>query len=228
MRSASESEYAAVVVRWLEAHGADVYAEVEVPGGIADIVSVRGPELTIVETKTSWSLSLVAQALDRRRHAHRVYIAAPSSKSNHDVRQLCAELGVGMLKVSLGSPGSTWDLPRVDEVVESRRWNRRPVALRGKLRPEHKTAAPAGHAGGGRWTPFRDTCQQIVEIVRAEPGISIKELVDRTRGHYATAASARSAIANWVQVGRIPGVRADHDGRKLRLFLDDNVKRRNW
>ena len=204
-RAPTEAELAAVVVAWFEALGADVYSEVDVGGGIADIVARRGPELTIVETKTSWSLSLITQALDRRRCAHRVYIAAPYTRNQRDVAELCRELGVGLLEVRVGEPDLGIE-PHVLEVVTSRRWNRRPLKLAARLRPEHKTSAPAGHAGGGRWTPFRDTCQQLRRLVEAEPGITLKAAIDRTTHHYSSSASARGAMLRWIEGGKVDGV----------------------
>lgn len=226
----SEASLAAVVVRWLESLGADVYSEVEHKASIADIVAVRGPEVTIIETKTSWSLALVAQAMEWRRHAHRVYMAGPQSKTTWQVRPIAQELGIGMLEVRMGDPESAdrWTQPHVHELVPSRRWNSKPVAMRQKLRPEHKTAAPAGHAGGGRWTPYRDTCAQILAIVTADPGISVRDCIARTKHHYATPASARGAIAKWVLAGRVPGVKLEREGRTPRLMPETSVERRNW
>lgn len=226
----SESSLAAVVVRWLDDMGADVYQEVEHKGSIADIVAVRGPELTVIETKTSWSLALVAQAMEWRRHAHKIYMAGPVSKTTWQVRQIAQDLGLGMLEVIVGDSNSEYRYaqPRVNELVASRRWNSRPLALHSKLRPEHKTAAPAGHAGGGRWTPYRDTCAQILAIVMASPGISVRDCIAKTKHHYATPASARTHIAGWVLAGRVPGVRLERDGRTPRLHPDPSVARRSW
>jgi hypothetical protein len=203
----SEADLAAIVVAWLEALGCDVYQEVACAGGVADIVSKRGPELTIIETKVSWSLALIMQALDRRRSAHRVYIAAPHSRNTRDVRFLCREIGVGLLEVHIGSD-DRYDQPSVDELEPSRRWNRRPVTLASKLRPEHKTHARAG-TNGGRWTPFRGTCEELARVVRETPGITLKTLVDQVRHHYKTPSSARGSIAHWISAGKVPGVRFD-------------------
>lgn len=78
-RHVSEIELAAVVVDWLEARGYDVFQEVELraQGQRADIVARRGSELTIVEVKVSASLALLYQAMERRRLAHRIYVAIP-------------------------------------------------------------------------------------------------------------------------------------------------------
>lgn len=229
-RHHSEADLARIVVHWLESLGADVYQEVEHKGSIADIVAVRGPEVSVIETKTRWSLDLIAQCMAWRQHANKVYMAGPISRTTWQVRQLTQELGIGMLEVGVGDIEAQWrhERPRVHELGASRRWNARPVDLRAKLRPEHKTTAPAGHAGGGRWTPYRDTCAQILAIVQARPGISVRDCIAQTKHHYATPASARGAIAKWVLAGRVPGVKLEHEGRTPRLYADASVARRNW
>lgn len=210
----SEAELAAVVVAWLEEQGADVYQEVECASGVADIVARIRKELSIIETKVAWSLELLCQAMERRREAHRVYMAAPPSRRMRDVAQLCRELGIGLLEVHIGAEGcdagSGYGMPSVREVVQSKRWNTRPVALARRLAPEHKTHARAG-TNGGRWTPFRSTCEQVEAAVRARPGITVKEVVEEIKHHYRTGASARSSIAHWIFHGKIAGVRFDQD-----------------
>lgn len=205
----SEQTLASIVIEHFEALGADVYQEVEVSGGVADIVAVVGPETWIIEVKRSLSLALIGQALDRRRLAHRVFIAAPQSRNVADVESVCAELGIGLLSIYAAecymTPERRW---YVVEKVPSRRWNSRPVALRAALKPEHKTHAQAGAVGGaGRWTPFRDTCEQLARLVRAEPGIHLKEAIGRIRHHYRSAAGARSSLAKWIVDGKVLGVR---------------------
>lgn len=207
----TEQQLAEVVVAWLEAAGADVYQEVEVSGGVADIVARQGAELWIVEVKTSLSLALIAQGMERRRLAHRVFIAAPHTKNQRDVVPMLSELGIGLLEVRLGDPG--WETqrysfePKVRAVVDSRRWNTRPVALAAKLRPEHKTHAKAGAVGaGGRWTPFRDTCEQLARMVAREPGISLKAAIEGIAHHYASKSSARSHLAQLIERGVVAGV----------------------
>lgn len=209
----TEQQVAELVVAYLELLGADVYQEVEVSGGVADIVARVGAELWIVEVKTTLSLALVAQAMERRRLAHRVYIAAPRTRNQREVTPLLAEIGVGFLEVSPGAEGVAvvgfgYGQPAVRELVESRRWNTRPVALAQDLAPEHKTHARAGAVGaGGRWTPFRNTCEQLARAVRDVPGITLKAAIDGLRHHYASNSAARSRLAKWAEAGKVPGVR---------------------
>lgn len=208
---ATEQDVAEVVVAWLEALGADVYQEVEVSGGVADIVARVQAEIWIVEVKTSLSLALIAQAMERRRLAHRVIVAAPYTRSLREVMPILNELGIGVLEVRLGESqyGYTID-PTVYERSRSRRWNTRPVELAKQLRPEHKTHAKAGAIGaGGRWTPFRDTCEKLARVVRAEPGITLKAAVAKVDHHYASSRSAVAHLPRWIEAGKVEGVRIE-------------------
>jgi hypothetical protein len=208
----SEADLAAVVIAWLEALGADVYEEVELQrqGIRADIVARVRAEIWIVETKTSVSLALIEQAMERRRFAHRVYIAAPIHRARGGVA-LCSELGIGVLGVKAGAD-LNYDPPLVREEVASRRWNQRPVALTKKLSPEHKTHARAGAPTGGHWSPFRKTCELLCERVARNPGLTLKEAVGSIEHHYHSNSGARASLATWIREGKIPSVRID-DGK---------------
>ncbi len=200
----TEADLAAVVVAWLQDSGATVYQEVEMAGGVADIVAKVGPEIWIIETKLHLSLALLVQAMERRRHAHRVFCAGPHTKTLRDFEWLCREVGVGLLAVHVGKD-NRWDHPRVIESAPSRRWNTRPVALAGKLRPEHQTHAAAG-TNGGRWTPFRDTCEQLLAVVVRNPGVPLRDAVASIRDHYSSKAAARTHLAGWIAANKVPGV----------------------
>jgi hypothetical protein len=208
-REASEQAVAAVVVAWLEALGADVYQEVECAGGVADIVATIRREVWVIEVKTSCSLALLLQAMERRREATRVFVAAPYSKGMRLAGDLFRELGVGVLEIRIGYevyPGSFED-PCVTERVPSRRWNRDARRLASRLEPQHKPHAKAGAVGGGgRWTPFRSTCEQLAREVRARPGIDLKLAIDSIKHHYRSNAGARSSLAKWITTGKVPGV----------------------
>lgn len=207
----TEADLAAVVVAWLQDSGATVFQEVECPGGVADIVARVGPELWIIETKLRLSLALLVQAMDRRRLAHRVYCAGPYTRTLRDFAGLCREVGVGLLEVRVGTAeyptDQRWnpDHASVKEAAPARRWNSRPVALAASLRPEHQTHAAAG-TNGGRWTPFRDTCEQLRALVEREPGVSLRDAVASIRDHYSSKAAARSSLATWIAANKVPGV----------------------
>lgn len=204
----TEAQIAAVVVDYLTAHGYDVYQEVELrsQGIRADIVAKRGPELTIVETKTSASLAVLYQAMERRRFAHRVFVA--TERPPREFEKLCRELGIGLFRVYVGT-GQPWDLPRVTEQVESRRWNSRPLKLASVLRSEHKTNALAGSPTGGHWSRWRETCAALTRIAVTTPGIDLREALKLIGHHYASLRGAVTTMAEHVRDGRLPGVRLD-------------------
>lgn len=203
----TEAQVAAVVVGWLEARGYDVYQEVELrAGGIrADIVARRGPELTIVETKTSASIALLYQVMERRRFAHRIYVAVPVRA--REMVDVCKELGIGVLRVHIGPEyEQSWNPDRCEEECDSRRWNSRPLKLASRLVPEHKTACAAGSPTGGHWSRWRDTCAQLARVVAAQPGVGLKDAIQQTKHHYSSGRVAISTMATHIREGQLPGV----------------------
>jgi len=90
------------IKRFLESQGYTVKAEV----GSADVVAVRGDEPpVIIELKTTFSLSLYHQAVDRQVITDTVYVAVPAGKGRrtHKAlqrnRKLCQRLGLGLITV---------------------------------------------------------------------------------------------------------------------------------
>lgn len=219
----SEQDVAAVVVAHLAALGADIYEEVTIPGGVADIVARVGAELWLIEVKTSLSLALIVQAYGRRHLAHRTWVAAPCTRGCQEADLVIRELGLGLMICrnvrSDEAPHASYEAPRVDTIVDARRLtSKRCLSLAKRLQPEHKTHAKAGAVGGGgRWTPFRSTCEQLARIVTGQPGISLKEAISTISHHYASDASARGSIVARIESGLVPGVRMERDGKLLRL-----------
>jgi hypothetical protein len=87
------------VKRFLEAQGYGVKGEIRE----CDVVGVRGDEPpVIVELKTSFSLQLVLQGIDRQGITDTVYLAFPPPKRRQhgDIVKLCKRLGLGILLVT--------------------------------------------------------------------------------------------------------------------------------
>lgn len=222
----SEAQLAAIVVGHLERNGLDVYQEVEMRGGVYDIVAKtpKPPgEIWIVEVKVALSLRLITQALTRMGYASRVIVAAPDTRHARAVGDLCRLVGLGLWVVHPGQPdypvdGKCWDPPRVRQIVEAELRVGRDSDLRARLRPEHKTHAKAGAIGaGGRWTPFRATCEELARIVAEQPGITLKAAVDAAAHHYRSNRSAVSSLAHWIGKGKVPGVRGEGIGGAIVL-----------
>jgi hypothetical protein len=207
-----ETELAARVVAHLRAQRWEIYPEVR-PAGLracADIVAVQGPLVWVVETKLSFGLSVIEQAHDWRKHAHVVSVAVPWSERTRMAEIICRRLGIGVLRVGPSS---------IDERCLPA-FNRKALAgrLRDALTERHKSYAAPGSAQGPRYTPFKRTCEEVVDVVRARPGLLLGELLDRVKTHYLNRATARGCLPRWIREGVLPGVRMERDGRRLRLF----------
>lgn len=100
-----ESDLYAPVKTYLEAQGYEVKAEI----GDCDVMAVRGDEPpVIVELKTTFSLQLVMQGVQRQTLFDHVYLAVPVSGERgwklryRDIIALCRRLGLGLLAVRTG------------------------------------------------------------------------------------------------------------------------------
>jgi hypothetical protein len=97
-RALAETDLYPPVKRFLEAQGYEVKSEVR----DCDLVGVRGAEPpVIVELKTSFSLQLVLQGIDRQALSDAVYLAIRlPTRHRGEVLTLCRRLGLGLLTVS--------------------------------------------------------------------------------------------------------------------------------
>lgn len=224
------------VIAWLVEDGWTVYQEVDGGPGVADVVAVRGLLVHVVELKRSLSLDVIAQAARWRDYAHHVHVAVPvppqTTVDRRFARQVLEWQGIGMVYVA--APGRDWtgrdQLPpdvlreiaagRVEQKLAPALLRRPPLAdmLRGKLRPEHATYAAAGSTGGRRWSPFVETCHQVVALVAKQPGIHLRAAIDGVRHHYSSSASARASLAHWIGQGKVDGVRLVQQGKALTLW----------
>lgn len=209
----TEEEMAGLVVAWLKAEGWDVYQEVAL-GSVADIVAKRGPVLWVIETKRSMTFAVIGQADHWKRYAHLVSVAVPHAKKSdgrYMAHKVCQQWGIGVLDV--------YQSGRVNVAVEPRfRRQRMAKRLAGVLRPEQQTYAAAGNARGLRWSQWKDTCDKMRRAVEARPGVTLGEVLKGITHHYASASSARSSMKQWLELGRVEGIRMEPDGRKIRLY----------
>lgn len=211
-RFTSEAELAEKVVAWLEADQWDVYQEVQLQasGRVADIVATRGPLAMIVECKLSSGLDVLEQLREWEGDAHYIIAATPRS-SNRIFDIVLDRFGYGRLVVD--------DFYGVVQHRYGPLWRRPPGVhrLRKTLTPEHKTFAKAGNAQCSRFTPYQSTCKKLLEIVTANPGIQMKQIIEKLKGihHYASDSSARGSLLKWARAGAIKGVRVETIGRKI-------------
>jgi hypothetical protein len=211
----SEASMAEKLVTWLKDQKWRVYQEVatrSAPSARADIVARRGPLVWIIECKVRFGLDVLGQAFHWRPYAHLVSVAVmPSNhRQTEFLLQVLADYGIGYLTV-YGSGSIHEDVrPAFRRRIDER--------LKNKLRKEHETYAKAGNALSHYFSPFKGTCIDVLAYVQQFPGCTLKQLVENVQTHYASAASAKSALASWIQAGKVPGVRVDRSTHPMRVF----------
>ena len=99
-----ETELYAPIKAFLEGQGYEVKAEV----AAADVVACRkGEDPLIVELKTSFSLALIHQGIERQKITDAVYVAVPRKTGKayratlKSMKTLCRRLGLGLLTVRM-------------------------------------------------------------------------------------------------------------------------------
>lgn len=225
----SEVVLGSYVVAWLEAEGWDVYQEVQPHGGaVADIVATRSGILIVVELKASPTFDLLDQTIRWKAYAHQVYGAVPKarySNSRSMATRVFADYGIGLFEVdqdALAMGSGRFGFRPYFRTIATASFNRRADAayIRSKLRPEHKTFAPAGSPRGGHFTEFKATCETLRAYVAKNPGTTIKDAVANMSHHYATDASAKTHLVRLIERGVVEGIRCERDAkRKVRLYV---------
>lgn len=219
----SEVTIAGPVVAMLVEMGWDVFQEVSLGYSQrrADIVGAYENRIWVVEVKKSLSLSVMDQAWRWKRLATWVSIAVPfrHQRTNrfcdHVLRNF---IGVGLIEVES-------DSARILIPAPINRWAKTDRILE-RLHPLQKSLVPAGSIAGGFYTPFRATCRDLAEIVKASPGISMKEAVAKlSEHHYTKDTTAVSCLLKWARLEKIPDVRMIQNGRKFLLFPEPNEAR---
>jgi hypothetical protein len=217
----SEADLCQIAVKYLEEQGWECYKEVCFQGleGRADIVGVFDKRLLwIIEAKLHLNLDVIAQASEWQGHAHLVSILTPYPKNGDYVKRrfttkLLRGLGVGQIQASRDETLRIFSEARLDRAA-----HRLAKGLIEQLRPEHKVYAQAG-TNGGYWTPYKETVRQVQEYVKANPGISLGEAIEKLgKLHYASKSSARATLRKRIEWGQFKGIRMERTGRELRLF----------
>lgn len=230
----SESELAKPIIAWFCEQGFDVYQEVELRTGgkRADIVAVYGKKIVVIETKLTLGLRVIEQAWQWTRDAHLVYCGMPYGAGGRDnwfAMKVAANYGLGVLQVSVHDDyfhraTPTDDPIKVYEVSEKQAAMFQHQELYDvkkfldSLSEGHKTFAEAGNNAGRRWTPFQQTCMNLVEYVKDHPGATIKETIDAVKHHYASTATARACMAKYIMSGVVKDIRADTSGKAWKLY----------
>lgn len=211
----TEAELAAQMVELLEEQGWEVFQEVQLRSsrGRADIVARRDPLICVVECKLALGLPVIEQVWEWREYAHLLWVATKSSYPGKFSHKLLRDYGIGWFAKYLH------DLPRENIKPTLLRRPPRLDEIEVALTEDRKSHGVAGTNRGGHWTPFRQTCHGLADIVKQNPGITLKEALGKFEHHYSNVASAMSALPEWVEKGKVPGVRFDGEKGNRRLVL---------
>ncbi|AWO74949.1 hypothetical protein C1N76_10900 [Geobacillus thermoleovorans] len=173
------------IKKWLEEKGYEVYAEVELPSGRADIVAVHGPAKCIVEMKTSLTMELIEQAMRWLDFAHYVYIAIPQRKKYIPVfvQNLLREKRIGILTVDFHYNYVRHYMPaRFNRPAKKLKW----FKWEDYLYEEQKTWVKGGVNNGGHVTPYKLTIKKVQEYLYWQRDWkSIREILEHCETHYA-------------------------------------------
>jgi hypothetical protein len=213
-RVRSEVDIAGAVVTWLRDRGWTVYQEVQMGhmGRRIDIVAELDRRLWAIECKRVHSWEVIEQAMYWIGVAHWVSVATAGRMRRTIPQQRFHQmLGVGWLHV---------DFYGIEEVVPAtlhRRLNAF-CHLRDYLCEGQQTVGTAG-SQSDYYTNFRSTREQVTKLVAKNPGLTMKEIVDRGEGyHYASSSTARASLAKWIGKGVIPGIEAVREGKTVRYY----------
>ena len=198
--TATEADVARAVVEHLRKDGHEVFQEVDLGRGRADIVAKKG-SIWIIESKVTLSWDLVGQGLDRFNWAEKVSLAVPKRSWGKDARKaVWATLkahGLGLILVD-EKGGVTEAIAPV--VQGTPKW-----AGRLQLHQEQKHFVEAG-TKGSYWTPFKGTCRNLLEFVSSNPGQSLVTAIEAIDHHYKNAASAKSSLTKYLKRGVITDI----------------------
>mgnify|MGYP001558966620 FL=1 len=192
-----ETLLAAKVVSWLDSQHWDIFQEVKIPHGVADIIGVLGSldesiktqksniKLWIIECKTGLSLTVIQQAWLRKPYANYVSIAVPDRnyKEQRLVTNVLNHLGIGQLMVSNNN----------DTILEtiSPTLQRRTSKI--KLYDQQRTYCNAG-SKSGYFTPYKQTIDNVYNYLITHGPATIADIVKGIDTHYKTTSTAKSSL----------------------------------
>jgi hypothetical protein len=208
----AEADIARKVVTELQCQGYDTYEEVSLGygGQRADVVAVRGRLLMVVECKTSLSLRLLDQLTGWRGNAHYILGAVGTGRCGSAADGFLRGNGFGLWMVCYGEIHEKVS-PRLNRTIDDK-------CIRRALHEAQRSGAyaRAGSMAGGYWTPFRETCSELLRVVKGSPGIELREALKAIQHHYATTRSAASSVPPLIRSGVIDGLEVK--GVPLRLY----------
>lgn len=211
----SESEYAALVCVWLEAHGWEVYTEVLHREYRADIVAVMGDTALVVECKARACMEVVDQAHGWIGHADLIAVAIPPfiRPKNHALRRkkerhedhwkkLCQAYGLGFLLTTIAYD---WEGTRQEkcDLIIAPDWQKRAFTqgrdmIRNSLHQEQRLGGEYEAGTNGKYfTVFKRTSRLAVEFVVSNPGCSARQIAEGIDHHWSNDKTGAACLRSW-------------------------------
>jgi hypothetical protein len=170
-----ETELYHPVKQFLESQGYAVKGEVK----DCDVVAMRaGMPLVIVELKTSFTMQLLFQGLDRLGLCDHVYLAVPdrAGHSWSEEIKLCRRLGIGLLLVN-----GNWVEARLDPGPYAPRKNAKKI---GRLLKEFQTRVGDHNMGGQTKRPvvtaYRQDVLRCAKVVKETTSASLADIQEKS------------------------------------------------
>jgi Holliday junction resolvase len=191
-----ESDLAKKIIKRYEKEGYEIYSEVIYKPGSkrADIIAVKDDYYISIETKMSMNLTLIEQSFFWKDKVHESYICFPSSKKvNWFAVKLCNDLGIGMYKYN----------KRTDEfqLIHKSSICKEPDLP--KLYEGQKDSI-SGSKGGGYITPFKITCEKLINFVKENNESTLINAIKNIEHHYSSDNSAKNSLHKMINIGVIP------------------------
>ncbi len=186
-----ETELYLPVKRFLERQGYEVKSEI----CECDVLAVRGQEPpVIVELKTSFSLQLLLQGIDRQSVTDHVYLAVPEPKQSlsKDVQRLCKRLGLGLLTVN-----GEWVEAYLDPApYQPRKYPKRKAALLKEFQRRVGDPNSGGSSKRPLVTAYRQDALRCVKFLKTSGPSRISDITAQTKVARAPAI-LRSDVYGW-------------------------------
>ena len=162
IRDFSEAELYGPVKAHFEKLGYLVRGEVKG----CDIALVKDGEAAVVELKRAFNISLLYQAVDRKKFVPQVYVAVPRhafTKNRSQIKDILKQLNIGLITVSLDSPVKTVDVHLVP--TAGKRSSARTKALVAEVQGRTFDGNVGGRTKQKLLTVHRERCYHIACVL---------------------------------------------------------------
>ncbi len=182
MRNLKEESMYEPIRNLLEEEGFHIQTEV----GHADIVGEKAGEMIIVEMKTSFSLKLVYQVIERQRVTENVYAAIPldykklRSRSYKDMVKLLKRLGVGLIVVHVRRRGMEAEIVFNPGVYTYNKSHVKKGRIVKEIKERSDTYNSAGITGQKLITAYREKAIHVACLLMERGPLSTKVIREET------------------------------------------------